>query len=102
MYKLSALEAEDISFALVKGATHPCAHCGQMYPEGQLQDVWSRGKGFYGDPYSFRAPVCNTCVDFLLSVEGSVKKDEVKLHYKSIEEMEDLFFLSEGGVAHNA
>ena len=93
MYKLSACDAEDIGFALTKGPTRWCAHCGQRYPEGQLQDVWSRGKGFYGDPYSFRAPVCNTCVDHLLCTEGSIKKEGKNLHYKSIEEMEDLFFL---------
>ena len=101
MYKLSAVELEDISFALIKGPTHYCAHCGQMYPEGQLQDVWSRGKGYYGDTYSFRAPVCNTCVDYLLFVEGSLKKVGEELHYKSIAELEDLFFLPEG-VWHNA
>lgn len=100
MYKLSALDREDISFALVKGPTHYCAHCGQRYPEAALQDVWSRGKGFYGDPYSFRSPTCNTCVDFLLEVEGSIKKEKEELHYKSIEEMEDLFFLVGGGVCH--
>ena len=100
MYKLSAFEMEVISFALVKGPTHYCAHCGQMYPEAALQDVWVRGKGFYGDPYGFRAPVCNTCVDFLLEVEGSIKKVEEELHFKSIEEMEDLFFLSKEGVCH--
>ena len=100
MYKLSAFEMEVISFALVKGPTHYCAHCGQMYPEDALQDVWVRGKGFYGDPYGFRAPVCNTCVDFLLEVEGSIKKVEEELHFKSIEEMEDLFFLSKEGVCH--
>ena len=100
MYKLSALDMEDIGFALTKGPTHYCAHCGQMYPEAALQEVWSCGKGFYGDPYSFRAPVCNTCVDHLLSVEGSIKKEKEKLHYKSFEEMEDLFFLMDGGVCH--
>ena len=100
MYKLSAFDVEDISFALVKGATHYCAHCGQMYPEGQLQDVWVTGKGFYGDPYSFRNPVCNTCLDFLREVEGSVKAEKGALHYKSIDELEDLFFLSKEGVCH--
>ena len=98
MYKLSAVEAEDIGFALTKGPTHCCAHCGQRYPEGQLQDVWSCGKGFYGNPYSFRAPVCNTCVDHLLFEEGSVKKEKGAFYYKSIEELEDLFFLLEGVV----
>lgn len=93
MYKLSALDVEDISFALVKGPTHHCSNCGQMYPEGQLQDVWVRGKSFFGDTYSFRAPICNTCVDHLLYVEGSIKMEKGKLHYKSIEELEDLFFL---------
>ena len=101
MFKLSAVEMEDISFALVKGPTHYCQQCGQMYPEGQLQDVWSRGKGFYGNPYGFRAPVCNTCRDYLLFVEGSVKKIGKELQYKSYEEMEDLFFLPERGVCHD-
>ena len=100
MYKLSAFEMEDIGFALTKGPTHYCAHCGQLFPEAALQDVWSRGKGFYGDTYSFRAAVCNTCVDHLLEVEGSIKKVGEELHYKSIEEMEDLFFLSKGSVCH--
>ena len=70
MYKLSASDMEDICFALTKAPTHYCAHCGQRCPKGQLQDVWSRGKGFYGEPYSSRAPICNTCVDFLL--EGMI------------------------------
>ena len=100
MYKLSALDVEDIGFALTKGPTHWCAHCGQMYPEAELQDVWSRGKGYYGDPYGFRAPVCNTCVDHLQFVEGSLKKVGEELHYKLIEELEDLFFLVVGGVCH--
>lgn len=101
MYKLSAFEIEDIGFALVKGPTHHCAHCGQMYPEVQLQDVWVTGKGYYGDTYSFRAPVCNTCVAHLLFVEGSVKKVGDALYYKSVEELEDLFFLPESGVCHD-
>ena len=100
MYKLSALETEEISFALVKGPTHHCSHCGQMYPETVLQDVWSCGKGFYGEPYSFRAPVCNACVDFLMEVEGSIKKENGTLLFKSITELEELFFLPKGGVAH--
>ena len=100
MYKLSDLDREDIGFALVKGPTHYCAHCGQLYPEATLQDVWTRGKGVYGNPYSFRAPVCNTCVDHLMFVEGSIKKEKGALYYKSIEEMEDLFFLPKGGVCH--
>ena len=99
MYKLSALEMEDIGFALTRGATHYCAHCGQMYPEGQLQDVWVRGKGFYGSPYSFRAPICSACADYLVEVEGSIKKVGASLQYKSIEELEDLFFLV-GSVNH--
>ena len=78
MYKLSACEAEDIGFALVKGPTHHCNNCGQMYPEAALQDVWVRGKGVYGDPYSFRSPICNTCVDYLLEVEGSIKREKAK------------------------
>ena len=93
MYKLSAVDVEDISFALVKGPTHYCAHCGQMNPEAALHDVWSRGKGYYGDPYSFRAPVCSACVDHLQFVEGSLKKVGEELRFKSIEELEDLFFL---------
>ena len=96
MYKLSACDAEDIGFALTKGPTHWCAHCGQRYPKAAFQKVWSLGKGIDGGLYSFWVPVCNTCADHLLFVEGSIKKDEGKLHYKSIEEMEDLFFLSEG------
>ena len=100
MYKLSAVELEDIGFALTQGATHYCHHCGQMFPEAALQDVWVRGKGFYGDPYSFRAPLCNTCVDYLLFTEGSIKKVEGELQYKSIEELEELFFLPEGDVCH--
>ena len=100
MYKLSALDMEDISFALVKGPTHYCAHCGQMYPEAALQDVWICGKGYYGDPYSFRVPVCNTCVDHLLFVEGSIKKEKEGLRFRSIGELEDLFFLVVGGVCH--
>ena len=102
MYKLSAIDLEDIGFALTKGPTHHCNNCGQMYPEAALQDVWSRGKGFYGDTYGFRAPVCNTCATYLLEVVGSIKKVGTELQYKSIEELEDLFFLSEGGVTHNA
>lgn len=101
MYKLSALETEEISFALTKGPTHWCAHCGQMYPEAALQDVWSCGKGFYGEPYSFRTPICNVCADFLKEVEGSIKKRNGELYFKSAEELEYLCFLSEGGVAHN-
>ena len=93
MYKLSALDMEDIGFALTKGATHYCAHCGQMFAESALQDVWVRGKGAYGDPYSFRAPVCSACVDHLQFVEGSLKKVGEELRFKSIEELEDLFFL---------
>lgn len=93
MYKLSALDMEDIGFALVKGPTHHCNNCGQMYPEAALQDIWVSGKGYYGNTYSFRAPVCNTCVAHLLFVEGSIKKENGALHYKSIEELEDLFFL---------
>ena len=98
MYKLSALDIEDIGFALVKGPTHHCNNCGQMYPEAALQDVWVTGKGFYGDPYSFRAPVCNACATYLLEVERSIKKVGTELHYKSIEELEDLFFLVERSV----
>ena len=97
MYKLSAWEVEEISFALAKGPTHHCAHCGQMYPEAALQDVWSRRKGVYGDTYSFRSPVCNSCIDFLLKVEGSIKKENGVFCFKSIDELEDLFFLSKGG-----
>lgn len=100
MYKLSALDIEDIGFALTKAPTHYCAHCGQRYPEADLQDVWSRGKGFYGDTYSFRAPTCNACATYLLEVERSIKKVGTELHYKSIGELEDLFFLAEGGVCH--
>ena len=102
MYKLSAIDLEDIGFALTKGPTHCCNNCGQMYPEGQLQDVWSRGKGFYGGSYGFRAPVCNTCADFLLEVEGSIKKENGALYFKSITELEDLFFLPKGGMTHDA
>ena len=101
MYKLSALDIEDIGFTLVKGPTHYCAHCGQRFPETALQDVWVRGKGFYGNPYSFRAPVCNTCADHLLFTEGSIKKEGGTLYYKSYEELEDLFFLMDGGVCHD-
>ena len=93
MYKLSALDVEDIGFALTKGATHYCAHCGQMFAESALQDVWVRGKGVYGDPYSFRSPTCSACATYLLEVEGSIKKVGAELHFKSIEELEDLFFL---------
>ena len=100
MYKLSALDMEDIGFAFTKGPTYCCANCGQVYPEDALQDVWCCGKGYYGDPYSFRGPVCNSCVDFLLEVEGSIKKVGTELHYKSIEELEDLFFLVERSVCH--
>lgn len=99
MYKLSAAEVEEIGFALVKGATHYCHSCGQMFPEAALQDVWVHGKGFHGDPYSFRAPLCNVCAD-LLEVEGSIKKVEGELQYKSIDELEDLFFLPKGGVCN--
>ena len=100
MYKLSAIDLEDIGFALTKGPTHCCNNCGQMYPEGQLQDVWVRGKGFYGDTYGFRAPVCNSCATYLLEVERSIKKVGTELHFKSIEELEDLFFLVERSVNH--
>ena len=103
MYKLSAVEIEEISFALVKGPTHYCSQCGQMFPEDALQDVWVRGKGFYGGSYSFRYPLCNTCLDFLQEVEGSIKKEKQgELYFKSAEELEDLFFLLEGCKAHNA
>ena len=42
----------------------------------------------------------DTCVDHLLFTDGSIKKVREELHYKSIEEMEDLFFLSKGDVCH--
>lgn len=100
MYKLSAYDVEDIGFALVKGPTHYCSNCGQMFAEEALQDVWSRGKGFYGNPYSFRAPLCSACATYLLKIEGSIKRVGGELQYKSIEELEDLFFLPEGGVCH--
>ena len=99
MYKLSAFDVEDISFALTKGATHYCSHCGQMYPEAVLQDVWSRVKGFYGEPFSSRSPICNTCVDHLLFVEGSIKKENGVLQFKSMQELEEQVFLSKGGMA---
>ncbi len=56
MYKLSALDMEDISFALVKGPTHYCAHCGQRYPEGQLP-VWYELKVGVETGY-----ICHSCM----------------------------------------
>ena len=69
MYKLSALEAEDIGFALTKGPTHYCAHCGQR-PSKNTARVWYELKVGVETGY-----ICHSC---MLNLKHSLQKKIIK------------------------